>query len=112
MDFIKIAKVNDFQDKHIKSYSIMGKKVGVVRESNGNFFAVEVGCKHQGADLTEGKVEGLVATCPRHQWQYDLQTGECLNHDSPKLRRYALKIENENILISLRPIECGWSEEL
>ena len=66
MDFIKIANVNDFEDKHIKSYSIMGKKIGVVRQDDGEFFAIEVGCKHQSADLTEGKVDGLLVTCPRH----------------------------------------------
>lgn len=105
MDFIKIANVNDFLDKHIKSYTIMGKKVGIVRQENGDFFAIEVGCKHQSADLTEGEIKGYVATCPRHQWKYDLLTGECLTHDSTNLRRHALKIEKGNIFISLRPIE-------
>ena len=101
MDFIKLAKVNDFEDKHIKSYSIMGKKIGVVRQDDRDFFAIEDGCKHQRADLTEGKVDGLVVTCPRHGWVYDLATGKCLNHDSVELRRYALKIEDGNIFISL-----------
>ncbi len=105
MDFIKIGKINDFTDKHIKSYTIMGKKVGIVRQDDGEFFAIEVGCKHQNADLTEGKLEGLVATCPRHQWKYDLTTGECLNHQSTPLRRYALRFEGDNILISLFPVE-------
>jgi nitrite reductase/ring-hydroxylating ferredoxin subunit len=105
MDFIKIAKVNDFQDKHIKSYSIMGKKIGLVRQSDGGFFAIEVGCKHQGADLTEGPIEGLIVTCPRHHWKYDLSTGMCLNHESTHLRRHALKIENGNIFVSLRPVD-------
>jgi len=105
MDFIKIAKVNDFCDKHIKSYSIMGKKIGVVRKENGNFFAIEVGCKHQKADLTQGEIKGMIVTCPRHQWQYDLSTGKCLNHDSVDLRRHELKIEDGDIFISLQPIE-------
>ena len=105
MDFIKIAKVNDFEDKHIKTYSIMGKKIAVVRRQNGQFFAIEAGCKHQGADLTSGKIDGLLVTCPRHQWQYDLETGKCLNHDSPLLRKYVLKIENDTIFVSLRPVD-------
>ena len=105
MNFIKIAKVNDFEDKHIKSYSIMGKKIGVVRGEDGEFFAIEVGCKHQRADLTEGRVEGLIVTCPRHDWTYDLATGKCLNHESVDLRRHALKIEDGSIFISLSPIE-------
>lgn len=103
MDFIKLAKVNDFEDKHIKSYTIMGKKVGIVRQGRGDYFAIEVGCKHQNADLTKGSIDGFVVTCPRHGWKYDLQTGNCLNHESHKLRRHSLKIEDGNIYISLLP---------
>ncbi|MFT5728311.1 MAG: nitrite reductase/ring-hydroxylating ferredoxin subunit [Desulforhopalus sp.] len=105
MNFIKIAKIIDFEHKHIKSYSVMGKKIGVVREDNGDFFAIEVGCKHQSADLTKGPINGMVVTCPRHQWMYDLSTGKCLNHESVDLRRHAMKIEDGNIFISLSPIE-------
>ncbi|PHR29028.1 MAG: hypothetical protein COA36_04935 [Desulfotalea sp.] len=103
MDFIKIAKVTDFEDKYIKSYSIMGKKIGVIRQKDGQFFAIEVGCKHQRADLTEGEIDGLIVTCPRHHWKYDLVTGKCLNHESVDLRRHALKIEAGDIFISLYP---------
>lgn len=105
MDYIKIAKINDFRDKDIKSYTIMGKKIGIVRKNSDDFFAIEVGCKHQNADLTKGAVDGLVVTCPRHGWQYDLETGHCLNHESSKLRRHELKIEDGLIYISLLPIE-------
>ncbi|MEA3232802.1 MAG: hypothetical protein U9Q05_13690 [Thermodesulfobacteriota bacterium] len=40
-----------------------------------------------------------MATCPQHGWQYDLETGECLNHDSPRLRKFELKIEGEDIKV-------------
>jgi len=105
MNFIKVAKLNDFHNKHIKSYSIMGKKIGVVRRDDGKYFAIEVDCKHQRADLTKGKIDGLIVTCPRHDWQYDLATGKCLNHESVDLRRHALKIDGDSIYVSLYPVE-------
>lgn len=105
MDFIKVGTVNDFKEKHIKSYRLLGKFIGVVRKEDGRFFATEVGCKHQRADLTKGEVDGMIVICPRHGWQYDLESGRCLNHDSAELRKYPLKIENGDIYISLQPIE-------
>lgn len=105
MDFIKVATVNDFKEKHIKSYSLLGKFIGVVRRENGEFFATEVGCKHQRADLTKGQVEGLIVTCPRHGWRYDLDSGKCLNHNSAELRKYPLKIKNGDIYIALQAID-------
>lgn len=105
MDYIKIAKIIDFKNKSIKSYSIFGKKIGIIKKSDSSFYAIEVGCKHQGADLTVGVIKGKVATCHRHQWQYDLETGECLNHTSPILKKYGLKIIGEDIFVSTHAVD-------
>ena len=105
MQFIKVGKVTDYDVIKIKSYSMLGRKVGVIKRADGSFYAIEVGCKHQGADLTLGAIENGVATCPRHGWQYDLETGECLNEISSNLRRHELKIEDGNILVSLHPVK-------
>ncbi|SHO45611.1 Rieske (2Fe-2S) protein [Desulfopila aestuarii] len=105
MDYVKIARVADFATTRIKSYTLLGKKVAILQLEDGSFLAIEASCKHQGADLTTGELRGTVATCPRHQWMYDLASGECLNHDSLPLRKYGLRVEGETILVSLRPIE-------
>jgi nitrite reductase/ring-hydroxylating ferredoxin subunit len=100
VQFIKIGKVTDFEIIKIKSYSMLGRKVGVIKRLDGSFYAIEVGCKHQGADLTNGTIENGIVTCPRHGWQYDLETGECLNAISSNLRRHELKIEGGVIFVS------------
>ena len=101
LEYIKIANKSDFANISIKSYSLFGKKIGIIKRDDGSFYAIDVACKHQGADLTTGQIVKNIATCPRHKWQYDLVTGECLNHDSPVLKRYPLKLENDSILVSL-----------
>jgi nitrite reductase/ring-hydroxylating ferredoxin subunit len=105
MDYIKIATLKDFETESIKSFSLMGKKIGVIKQSDSSFRAIEVGCKHQGADLTKGEIVGSIATCHRHQWKYDLETGKCLTNHSPDLRKYGIKVEGENILVSFLPLE-------
>jgi nitrite reductase/ring-hydroxylating ferredoxin subunit len=104
VQFVKIAKVTDFEIIKIKSYSMLGRKVGVIKRADGSFYAIEVACKHQGADLTNGTIKNGIATCPRHGWQYDLETGECLNEVSSNLRHHELKIEDGVILVSLHPM--------
>ena len=104
MQFTKVGKVTDFEIIKIKSYSMLGRKVGVIKRSDGSFYAIEVGCKHQGADLTNGTIINGIATCPRHGWQYDLETGECLNENSSNLRKHELKIEDGMIWVSLHPM--------
>ena len=44
-------------------------------------YMVQRRCPHKGADLGRfGEVDGCVLTCSMHGWQFDLETGECLNH--------------------------------
>jgi len=104
LDYVKAAHVNDFRDKRIVSVSILGKKIGIIKERDAEFYAIEVGCKHMGADITKGHISGDIATCPRHGWKFNLRTGECLNHNAPVLRRYGLNIEGEVILVTTQPL--------
>lgn len=105
MDYVRLAKIEDFSQIKIKSFSLMGKRVAIILRNDGSFYAIEASCKHQGADLTEGEVVNSIATCPRHQWQYDLESGRCLTNDSLPLRKYGLKIDGENIYVTLTPLD-------
>ena len=105
MQFVRVAKVSDFDKVRIKSYQLLGKYVGVVKEPDGSFYAIEIACKHQNADLTTGTFKGDIVTCARHGWTYNIRTGQCLNQPAAVLRRHALTVEGEDILVSLHPIE-------
>jgi len=68
-------------------------------------YAMEFGCKHQGANLGEGEICDDIVTCPRHFWKYNVKTGESLTDKSTDLRKYALQIKGDDIYISIRPID-------
>lgn len=106
MEYIKLAKVTDFKKDWIRSYRILGKFVAIVKEPDGSFYATEIACKHNNADLTSGRFNKTVVTCPRHGWIYDIRTGECLNRPSAPLRRHELKIEGDQIFVSVRPVSA------
>ncbi len=111
MQFIKLAKVGDFAETRIKSFQVLGKFIAIVREPDGSFYATEIACKHNNADLTTGRFEGDVVTCSRHGWKYNIRTGECFNQHSTPLRRHALKREGEDLLVSMTPVEPEAPEE-
>ena len=102
MTYIKIAKKDDFIDTNYVSKVIFGKRVVVLKLSENKYHAVEAECKHQRANLLEtcGKfIEGTIITCPRHQWKYDLLSGECLSNDSAPLRVFPVEIRDEAIFV-------------
>jgi nitrite reductase/ring-hydroxylating ferredoxin subunit len=106
MDMIRAGRVAEVRERGRKVLALLGRKVGVFADGDG-FFALELTCKHQGADLSAGRVERGVVTCPRHGWRYELATGRCLDHASAPLRRHDLEVRGEDIWISLRPVEEG-----
>ena len=53
---------------------------------------VQRSCPHLKADLTRfGEEKDGILTCTLHGWQFDLETGRCLNSDDRRL--YTEKIE-------------------
>ena len=111
MDFIKLAKVGDFDDRRIKSYQIVGKFIAIVKDPDGTFWATEIACKHNNADLTTGRFNGDEVVCSRHGWKYNIRTGECLNQKAAPLRRHALQVKGDDLLVSIHPIEAELPED-
>jgi nitrite reductase/ring-hydroxylating ferredoxin subunit len=105
MEYITIAKLSSLNGKDFISLSILGRRIGIFKNDDGTLLVTETGCKHQGADITQGKRNGDVFTCPRHGWMYDIRTGKCVNHDSVYLRKYDYIIEGDSIKISMTPRE-------
>jgi len=45
---------------------------------DGEFYAIEDVCTHDGGELAGGIVEGHEVECPRHGARFDVRTGEAL----------------------------------
>ncbi|AMN47618.1 ferredoxin [Steroidobacter denitrificans] len=45
---------------------------------DGQFYAVDDTCTHDGGELAGGAVDGDVVVCPRHGARFSLRTGEAL----------------------------------
>lgn len=109
MTFIKAASVNEFETTTYKVLNILAKKIGLFKKDDGSFYAMEVTCKHQKANLLHNGLpkNGKIVKCYRHGWEYDLETGKCLTHDNEysNLRFFEVKIEGDTLFVSAEPIE-------
>ena len=101
---MRVAPLGELDGAPFKAVTLLGKRVAIFRGAGGSLSALEMSCKHQGADLTAGKIEGGVVTCPRHGWRYDLATGACLSPPhGPPLRRHAVRVDGVDVFVSLLP---------
>ncbi len=76
-----------------------GRFVAVAR-SDGEFFAIEDVCTHDGAELAGGPVEGAEIACPRHGARFCLRTGAALTPPAYEdVRVFATKIEGGHLWV-------------
>ena len=103
-DFIKFGTLSGLKQAKSLNRKIIGKWVSVFLDADGKPYALEMSCKHQGANLAEGKVANDVVTCPRHFWKYNIRTGKALTEYSPDLRQHAIRVRDDDIYVSIRPM--------
>ena len=64
MSFIEVAQVNDVPKGSMEVYSVSIKQI-LVSNIDGKCYAIDNSCTHMGGDLSKGKLEGNIITCPR-----------------------------------------------
>ena len=67
---------------------------------DGDLYAIEDICTHDGGELTGGLIEGRQVECPRHGARFDIVTGEALTPPAYEpLRTYAAREESGRVLL-------------
>ena|SRR5271170_4775913 len=97
-EFIKVAKVADVAPGQGMTVEAAGQKIALFNVA-GRFEATSDVCLHQSGPLGEGTLEGPVVTCPWHHWQYDVTTGVCKTKPGASLRKFAVKVEGDDVLV-------------
>jgi nitrite reductase/ring-hydroxylating ferredoxin subunit len=105
--YLKVGAAETFDSPDMTVLSLLGRRVGVWRDAEGTWHAMEMVCRHQNGDLSKGAREGDIVTCSRHGWHYDLSTGACLTEAWAALRRYGIKVEEGQLWVTTGPIESG-----
>ena len=70
---------------------IAGGQILAIFRSDGELFALDGMCAHQGGPLAEGTVAGGCVTCPWHGWQYELATGIQTINRQPLQRTFPVR---------------------
>jgi len=109
---IEVAKIEELQSGKMKMVMAEGSEILLARVGD-KYFATNNRCPHMKGDLSQGKLEGTVVTCPRHGSQFDITNGQTVRwlkggllsklsgalKTSKALTVYNLKVENGKILV-------------
>jgi nitrite reductase/ring-hydroxylating ferredoxin subunit/alkylhydroperoxidase/carboxymuconolactone decarboxylase family protein YurZ len=50
-------------------------------------------CPHQTTNIPHLALQGTTLTCPKHHWQFDIRSGECIAKGTSALRQWPTKVE-------------------
>jgi nitrite reductase/ring-hydroxylating ferredoxin subunit len=106
MVFEKVAETPEISPGQIKQVKFGADDV-LLANVNGSFYAIGNVCTHQGGNLSKGKLEGNIITCPRHKAKFDVTNGKVVAPPKipfmhPKINNavsYPVKVEGNAILI-------------
>lgn len=99
--WVKVAAVSELAPGEKKQINLEGVEVALFNV-NGEYYAIEDVCTHDGAPLAHGRFRGEEITCPRHGARFNVKSGAalCMPAFEP-VETYQVKIEGDDILIEV-----------
>jgi len=96
---VMAGHVQDLQPGQSMTVELSGLGKLTLYNVNGEFYATESLCPHQGAPLDSGTLCGHIVECFLHGWQFDVRTGECVTV-SDRLKTFPVSVEEGLIKIA------------
>ena len=100
--YVAAAKLKDVKPGQLKGVRLRGGYEVVLANADGQLYAFEAYCPHQGWPLKWGAVDRGGLVCALHVWRFDLQTGALL--DPPMgdcLKTYPVRVEGEMVYVGV-----------
>ena len=98
--WIKVAELAELPPGEIREFFVADQIVAVANV-DGEIFALDGICAHQGGPLGQGQLTGCLVTCPWHGWQYDVRSGQQPLHESVRLATFQVRVEQDTILLHI-----------
>jgi 3-phenylpropionate/trans-cinnamate dioxygenase ferredoxin subunit len=112
--FTEVAKIGELKSGTMKTVTAEGREILLARVGD-RYYATDNRCPHMKGDLSQGKLEGTVVTCPVHGSKFDISNGHVVRWlkggltsrlgKALKLSRnltvYSVKVEDGRVLIEV-----------
>jgi 3-phenylpropionate/trans-cinnamate dioxygenase ferredoxin subunit len=97
-DFVKVATLDEIPAGASKLVEVDMVRVALFN-LNGEIYAIEDVCTHDGGPLVEGRVvDGCEVQCPRHGARFDIRTGAAVRFPAfEPTKTYAVRVEGQDV---------------
>jgi 3-phenylpropionate/trans-cinnamate dioxygenase ferredoxin subunit len=112
--FTEVARIEELKSGTMKMVVVEGREILLARVGD-KYYATDNRCPHMKGDLSQGKLEGTVVTCPLHGSQFDISNGQVVRwlkgglmsklgkalKSSKDLTVYNVKVEDNRVLVEV-----------
>ena len=100
-ELIKVATRSDVPPGTSRQVDADGQAVAVFNV-DGTVYAIGGTCTHRGGPLGEGDLDGTIVTCPWHEAQFDVTTGQVVGPPAgQRVATYKVVVRGEDINVDL-----------
>lgn len=104
--FKRIASAHDLPPGTGRPFAL-GRYEVALFNVDGQFYALENSCPHQGGPIADGWLEGTTITCPWHGWCFDVRTGKMTLGDFARVRQFEVQRHGDDLYVSDEPLGEG-----
>ena len=92
-----VMSAKELPDGEVTRTEHDGRGLFIYREKK-NYQVFDSHCPHQSTDITQLAVKGTTLTCPKHQWEFDAKSGDCIKKGKTGLKRIESKVAKGRLL--------------
>ena len=99
--FIRVTKTDDIDPGKVNVYEVAGKQIAICNV-DGEFYAIDDVCTHDGGSLDQGELLGDQIECPRHGALFDVKTGRALTLPAvAPVKSYPVQVDGDDIKVEV-----------
>lgn len=99
-EFVEVASLEQIAPGRSLVVDVAGKSVALFNVE-GQIYAIDDSCMHQGASLGAGSLQGKIVTCRAHGLKYDVTTGFVGGSPGYGVASHAVKIVDGKIAVAV-----------
>ena len=99
--YLKVAVRSEIPTGGKKLVDLDGRAIALFNV-DGEYFAIDDVCTHDGGPLAEGELEGTAIRCPRHGARFDVRSGKALGFPAfEPVETHSVDVRGEDIYVAL-----------
>src|SRR5579863_10298425 len=98
MAFVKVYSLAELPPGSVTEVMIGANPVALCH-ADGEIWALEGVCPHQGGPLGQGAMNGENIVCPWHAWEFSSKTGGNDFDPETRVRVFPVRVEGDDILV-------------